>query len=401
MQKKEYKYYKASFVIGKKADGSPERVYVRGKTKRERDEKLTEAKRLHARGFMVGEMTVREWSERWMATFKSTASIDQRDAYRSRLNKDVLPTIGSMRMKDVRKSVLQELVNTYKDGKWGTVVKIRMTIKQLFRDAVEDGIIERNPAVRLEMPETTEEHRRPLTADERRILLKVSETHPRGLYYLTMMYCGVRRGEDLALTCADVDLTNKRLTINKALYLKGREPELSTTKAAKLRRRNKDDSSIRVVPIPDILISKLGAWCEGKAPEELLFPKSDGKHATATAAKWWWKTFSRALHIEAGTPLYRNALQYDKAKFDVNVTAHYLRHTYATDLYAAGVDEKARKTFLGHALPDVTDTYTAMSDVAFIRATKLINEYLNSEEWGKYGATAYIDIGEMVADEAL
>jgi site-specific recombinase XerD len=65
----------------------------------------------------------------------------------------------------------------------------------------------------------------------------------------------------------------------------------------------------------------------------------------------------------------------DTSLFSDKVTPHYLRHTYATDLYAAGVDEKAQKSFLGHASSDVTDIYRKMSDPAFLRAVGLLNEY--------------------------
>ena len=72
-KQKKYRYYKGSFVIGKKSDGSPERIYVRGKTKAERDEKLAEAKRLHYRGTKSGELTVREWAARWLEVYKGRA----------------------------------------------------------------------------------------------------------------------------------------------------------------------------------------------------------------------------------------------------------------------------------------------------------------------------------------
>jgi site-specific recombinase XerD len=55
-----------------------------------------------------------------------------------------------------------------------------------------------------------------------------------------------------------------------------------------------------------------------------------------------------------------------------------MRHTYATDLYAAGVDEKAQKVFLGHASSDVTDIYRKMNEAAFLRALQQLNDYYNT-----------------------
>lgn len=208
----------------------------------------------------------------------------------------------------------------------------------------------------------SESPRRPLTVIERTTLLTVAETHPRGLYVLTMLYCGLRRGECLALTAGDVDIDKKRIAVNRSLSLRknvGKEKE------------TKSEAGIREVPIPDLFLPTIAALCEGIEDKRILFPKSDGKHATLQTCRWWWSSFLRQCHIASGAKTYRNQVQIETSNFSDDITPHYLRHTYATDLYAAGVDEKARKTFLGHASNDVTDVYTKMSDVAFQRAADL------------------------------
>ena len=383
-KQKQYKYYKSSFVIGKKPDGTPDRVYVRGKTKAELNEKLNEAKRLHRIGLKIGDCTVSEWSHRWLDVCKANASDAQKAHYAAKLKYDILPVLGRMKMRDVRSSHLQEMLNAYKGGKEGTVKKVRIALRQLFEDAVVEGIIERNPAMRLELPEMTEEARRPLNIVERMALLKVAETHPQGGYVLVMLYCGLRRGECIALTCGDVDLKRKRINVNKSLNLESNIGVVTPTKAAKLRKRKARpgvENGVRSVPIPDVLLPTLLKICAEKQPEDVLFPKKDGNYATKQACRWWWESFSRQCHISAGAKLYRNAIQYETSPFGAEITPHYLRHTYATDLYAAGIDEKARKLFLGHASNDITDIYTQMSNEAFDRATTLLNEYHNFERW--------------------
>ena len=83
----------------------------------------------------------------------------------------------------------------------------------------------------------------------------------------------------------------------------------------------------------------------------------------------------RQCHIVAGAKLYRNEVLLDTSPFDDNVTPHFLRHTYATDIYAAGVDEAAQKVFLGHSSSDITDRYRKMNDAAFYRALDVLNQY--------------------------
>ncbi len=371
-------YYKGSVTVGKKANGKPARIYVRGKTEQERDEKKRRIKNLYDRGLDFKEITVNEWSDRWMAIYKANVSGTQKDHYRVKLKDDILPVIGSLRMRDIRLSHIQELLNKYSGKKKGTVEKIRNALRQLFADAEVEGIIERNPAARLELPMLEEKPRRPLTETERDTVLKVATKHPSGAYVLTMLYTGVRRGECIALERSDIDLERRRITVSKELNLRRNIGTVEKTKAAKMRKKrvkSDEDAGVRFVPIPDVLIPVMTQLCEGKQGNDILFPKSDGKRATKQTVTWWWKSFARQCHIEAGAELHRNAIKYETSPFGEELTPHYLRHTYATDLYAAGIDEKARKEFLGHASSDVTDTYTAMNNDAFNRAARLLNEY--------------------------
>ena len=367
MKKNKDGYYRSTFVIGKTADGKPDRIVVRAKTKRELEEKLAEAKRLNARGVALKDLTVREWSVRWMKVYKANASDEQRNHYQAKLDYDILPSIGGFQIRDVRPSHLQELLNAYAGGKLETVKKIRIAVKQLFEDAEEEGIIERSPARRLELPETTEAPRRPLTNFERAVAFEVAKTHKRGAYVLTMLFCGLRRGECIALRVADVDFKNLRISIDKAIR---------TRKNTGIVKDPKSQAGFREVPIPDVLMPFLRTHCDGREPEAVLFAKEDGKAATNMACRRWWASFMRQCHILAGAKTYRNKVFVETSPFADEITPHYLRHTYATDLYAAGVDEKAQKFFLGHASSDVTDIYRKMSEAAITRARNQINDYI-------------------------
>jgi integrase len=380
---REYEYQRKELRF-KLEDGSTKRLEVYGRTKKELDAKVEAAKRLYAIGADNATMTVEQWSERWLSVYVSQKSETQRAHYRAKMKHDVLPAIGNLPIRNVTASRLQELLNSYSGGKFSTVDKIRQAIKQLFSYAAHEGIIDRDPSTKLEMPPTEEEPRRPLTDVERETVLSVSTVHPRGAYVLTMLYCGLRRGECIALTRADVDLDGHRINISKQLSLVKNKGEVTPTKAQKLRRKRAgEDVGTRTVLIPDVLMPVMSKLCKSKKPDDLLFPKTDGKHATRQTVTWWWKSFARACHIEAGARLYRNALLLETSPFGADVTPHYLRHTYATDLLSAGVEEPVRKYLIGHADRDVTATYTAVSPETLDRALILINRYLNSKNTGK------------------
>jgi integrase len=369
MPKKKNKdgYFRSTFVIGKNPDGNPKRIIIRGKTKKEHDEKLAEAKRLHLRGIDLNDITVNEWGQRWLRIYKANASNEQRKMYSTKLEKFIKPWFGEKPIKIIRASDLQEMMNSFTGKKRGTIVKIRQVIKQMFEAAERDGIIERNPAAYLELPLLEENPRRPLTNIERATIWGVSKTHFCGDYVLVMMLCGLRRGECIALRVEDVDLVRKRIIINKALRFYN---NIGKEKSPKSK------AGIREVPIPNVLYNILEKRCEGKSPDTLLFTKSEGSPATQQTCKWWWNSFIRQCHITVGAKQYRNKILTETSAFDNNVTPHYLRHTYATDLYASGIDERAQKYFMGHApLNDVTDIYRKMNDTAFSRAASMIDAY--------------------------
>ncbi|MDR0248732.1 MAG: site-specific integrase [Oscillospiraceae bacterium] len=184
-----------------------------------------------------------------------------------------------------------------------------------------------------------------------------------------MLCCGLRRGEAIALKADDIDLVARTITVRRSMSMSGGKWTLKIPKSK---------AGLRRVPIPSVIIPMFGEPGDG-----FLLTRENGSPITAQACHWWWKSFMRVCHIEAGAALKRNAIVSSPVSFDL--TPHYLRHTYATDLYAIGLDEKSRKYILGHSSSDVTDRYTKMSDEAFGRAAAAIDAYF-SAKWGKYGA---------------
>ena len=84
--------------------------------------------------------------------------------------------------------------------------------------------------------------------------------------YMTLYYTGIREGELLALTPADIDLEKKMLTVNKNYqYLNGKEI-ITTPKTQK---------SIRTISMPDKLCECLEEYmglCYGLKKDDRIFP---------------------------------------------------------------------------------------------------------------------------------
>jgi integrase len=277
-------YYRETFVIGKKPDGAPDRVEIRDKDLTVFKRKVEEARRLHARGVELGGTTVYEWGLRWLAVYKANVSDELKAHFKAKLELDIFPAIGSMPIKDVRASHLQALINDSDKG-YGTIIKIRIAIRQLFDAAETEGIIERSPARKLELPDNLEEEeRRPLTDFECGIVWQVAQSHTAGAYVLTMLLCGLRRGECVGLRIENIDLEQQRFTIQEAIRFRTNQGDV---KGPKTKAR------VRELPIPDILLPFLEEQCEGKLPGDYVFTKVDGSRTTEVTCKWWWKSFMR------------------------------------------------------------------------------------------------------------
>jgi len=85
-----------------------------------------------------------------------------------------------------------------------------------------------------------------------------------------------------------------------------------------------------------------------------------------------WDSIIRAMNIEAGAKMYRNAII--EPVLDVNLSPYYLRHTYATNLAEMGVNLRTAQYLLGHANMNTTaKVYTHVTNKMLDTAREKIN----------------------------
>ena len=136
----------------------------------------------------------------------------------------------------------------------------------------------------------------------------------------------LRIGEALALTYDDIDFKEKTVSVNKnVVFIGGKRIVQDTPKSA---------AGIRAVPVPNEALQLIARKADGTA---LVFPY----------------TYSGA----------RSALRRISTSLGFEVTAHLLRHTYATRLEEAGISPKLKQYLLGHSSLEMTqNTYTDNTD---------------------------------------
>ena len=244
--------------------------------------------------------------------------------------------------------------------------EIKQTAKQVLDYAMQYDIIMRNVAYLSKVPKNApEEHRDPLTDEQIQLVLNHWQGNRMGVPALIMLYCGLRKGEMIALQWSHVNLRDKTIFIEKSA---------SSTKNRPKVKGPKTKAGLRIVPIPDFLADILRD-CAKQKESMFVCPAAGGTMMTEQAWKNAWDSYMHHLNLCAGGRV--GSRSRPKVVAMERFTAHQLRHTYATMLYNANVDVKSAQEYLGHSSIQTTlAVYTHLTPEKREASTKAFNDYL-------------------------
>lgn len=372
--------YCSQIFLGRDENGKKLYKSVYGKTPAEVKEKETTVRLELGKGLDV--ISRRDSFAQWAEDFlrlKSAAQITDRQKENYRHSVDVWKEelqgyeVGQVRADDVER-VLVGLQETGFSAR--TVSFYRSTIHQIMQRAV-GRVIASNPVdlVQLTEPGQKAERRRALTAEEQQWIWNTP--HRGQPVAVIMMLSGLRRGELAALTWNDVDLEARTITVNKTMEYPPNQPP-------KLRPLTKSAAGMRTVDIPQRLADYMAAMPHDNI---LVIHTTQGRVMTAAAWEALWKSYMRQLNIKYGsrTPADLEKLKRPgQRKFDMTIppiTLHWLRHTFCTLMYLAGVDVVQACAQMGHA--DVSTTlriYTHLDAVHKRKSADKLDLYLSGKK---------------------
>ena len=362
-------------------DENNKRLYktVYGKTQKEADEKALQVKVAMKKGLDVTAErdTFGQWAERWLKIKAAEVSSGQHASYKAAID-SLNARFGDMPLKDIRSAELQEYLvdqaqrndTTGKASSHKTLTVRRIAAIGVFRLAIDNRVIEYNPASATKIPKTKPvNERRALTPEEQRWI--EDTPHRAQTAAMIMMYAGLRRGELIPLLWSDIDLQSAVIHVNKSVE------RPSVGRRFVIKQGGKTNAAVRDVVIPQKLVKYLAAQ-----PRDTLLVTTNTHGQMHSTASWecMWNSYLKELNRKYGGFDERFGVPADAMTIP-NITAHWLRHTYATMLYLSVVDVLTAMRQLGHT--DISTTlgiYTHLDDQYKTRAMDKLDKYLEADK---------------------
>ena len=348
--------YKVAIYIGMK-DGKKQYKYVYGKTQKEADIKAEELKVALRKGMDVSSANdaFKTWANYWLTSKQSEVSLDRYNSLKTRANVWI-DAIGNAQISQIKPFDLQTILFSIsamnpQNGKPMAKKTIRgyvQVINAIFDFAVDNRVIDYNPANKLKVPQNAPStQRRALTEIERQRVMEFE--HRAQPSAMLMMLSGLRRGEATALQWNDIDFTNNKISVTKSYNFK--------TMDFKPPKNGK----ARVVSVPQVLIDYLKTL-----PRVSPFVLTNAKGQMMTDESW--KRVYQSYMIDMNLRYGFNGSppnKYDPRKAPMMIkpfTPHELRHTFCTIMYEAGIDALTAKEQMGHSdIKTTLSIYTHLS----------------------------------------
>lgn len=355
-------------------DGKRKYKTVYGQTQKEAEQKADELRFKLNKGIDItrDKDSFTLWANHWLSIKEVEVSADQYSLLKSRVNVFV-DFIGGEKINEIQSFELQQILNsiakknptTGNPSAKNTMRSYLQIINAIFENAIDNRIIDFNPARNLKIPnDAPQKQRRSLTQEERQRVIEFQ--HRAQPAAMLMMFSGLRRGEATALRWSDVDLEHHRIIVSRSYNFKQRE--FKTPKNGKSR----------IVSIPQILVDYLSSLERNSI---YVLTSASGNLMSDTAWKRLFDSYIFDLNLEYGN------FSTPHTKFEPHeipmvihpFTPHDLRHTFCTMMYEVGIDVLVAKEQMGHS--DVKTTlsiYTHLDSLHKERDLQKMDDFLQN-----------------------
>lgn len=280
-----------------------------------------------------GEMLFKDYADEYLHLYKENGSIKKNTlvGYKGYLNNHILPFFGDMPIADITPNTLQKYINLKSNSYAAKTINEHLSfLRPIFDAAVEDQLIRFNPCnshrIKLvgqkskKVEAYTEDEYKQLE-DQLRSLTGVSK-----LFLALSLYTGMRQGEMFALQWTDIDLEHSCIHIDKAV-------EWPAKNKGEIKEPKTENGYRTIYIIPQLLLILSEQYrTEGYVLTSMR--QVQGEPMSHQAVK--------RLNDRVNDALSANGC-------DVRFLSHKARHTVATFMNNAGVDDVSITSTIGHS----------------------------------------------------
>lgn len=348
-------FYKFRAYVGLDANGKPIRIQQSGfETKKEAQLAYAEAVAKEA-PMKNRNLTVRQLYDIWIESY-SVGVKDSTLRHTEQVFRDhILPEFAPMKVAEITPIQLQRFANK-KAGEAISGNRMFSYLKKMLGFAWKQGVIESNPADRVEIPRSIKAPRKTenfnfYTKEELEEFLALANEKLSPMWYAffrLLAYTGMRRGEALALTWDDIDEDASTVSITKTVTRGNKGVYVSDSP--------KTDQSARTLLIDAETMATIAALPHDC---ELVFHNTKKELITLS------QPVRQAHKVVDGT-----GLKY--------ISPHGFRHTHCSLLFSAGVSIPEVQDRLGHA--DVKTTIDVYNHVYQQDREVALNRFLKYME---------------------
>lgn len=319
-------------------------------------------------------MSLDEWFEIWLYDYKNmTIKESTMVRYTDYYNRYIKPALGQKRLTFFKPIMIQRHLNQMASDDYSTktIADTYNILHSMFKMAVQNDMLNKNPCDAAILPKTKKKAKRVLTVEEQQIVLEYSKGHLCENLVKVALGTGMRVGELHGLTWDDIDFESREIHVNKTLvYIRDRESGKYQFKF----QIPKTMSSIRTIPMQEDVYKALRQqkellkdmklcakhWDLLPGFDNMVFLNVTGRPRQSIDFRNDLKRINRAINKDREKLAKKENREPELME---HFYPHSLRHTFATRCFEAGIDAKTVQNFLGHASISITlDLYTHVTD---------------------------------------
>jgi integrase len=282
--------------------------------------------------------------------------------YRADLTRYVVPALGSIRVSQLRRREVQELLvdELVRRGLSGSRIRgVLNALRAVLRRPLQADELQVDPTNRLDLPANSKPRDRAASPAEAAALLAALPDDDRAVW-ATAFYAGLRRGELRALRWSDLDETLTEIRVSRGWDEV--EGEIAP----------KSEKGVRRVPIAGVLRRILleHKARTGRRDGDLVFGRTASAPFTPTNVR------ERALGAWAATVV--GAFFRGEALSIEPIGLHECRHTFVSLMASQGVPLERVGDYVGHSSTYMTDRYRHLLEGQREQDVAALDSLLNS-----------------------